>query len=148
MIPIRVEIDLFKGLSRLFGNDPIDAFPGLEDFLGLDFNVGGVSTEATKWLMDEESCVRQGISMFLIRSDVDVRCDTTDPTGSNGTHDRLDKPYRIKDGVTGFDVPSGRTDKKRYRIISLVRQRKKFFDSVPGLFVVYLAEEGDRPFLE
>ena len=59
--------DPLDGLAGVLGQDLVEHFAGVEDFVGLDFDVGDLAADLAVGLVDHDLGVRQGEAFALGR---------------------------------------------------------------------------------
>ena len=56
-VAVSILVDFFEGLVGLVGEDLVESFAHLDDLLGFDSDIGGLTTDTTKGLVEHEACV-------------------------------------------------------------------------------------------
>src|SRR5215831_12761430 len=62
IVALGVSRDLFQWLPRMFGHDLVQPLADLKNFFGMNVDLRGLALKSTHWLMNHDSCVRQGVT--------------------------------------------------------------------------------------
>jgi hypothetical protein len=108
VVAIGVMLDLFVRLSRLAGNDAIDALAHLDDFTGLDVDVCRRATNPTHWVVQQEAGVWQAEPSLPDACQEDERLGAiTQPVPLTRTGAAaFNEADHVVDGVASLEVPA------------------------------------------
>ena len=109
-----------------------DALARLDDFLGVDRDVGRLAARAAARLVDQEARVGRAEAPLPRHRQVQVRGGAADPAGADHVHRRGDEADHVVDRVARLEVAAGRADDHVDRRVRVGVQRDQAARDVGG----------------
>ena len=148
-IAVGVLGDPLDGLAGVGGQDGVERLAGLEDFVGLDFDVGDLPADLSVGLVDHHFGVGQGEALALGPAGQEDRAAAGRQAHAVGGHRATEDLHRVVDGQRGADAAAGRIDVEMDVLAAvLALQVQELHHQLVGVAVVDLALEQNDPVLQ
>src|SRR3954451_20298588 len=145
VIALGIAPDLVVFLPGVVGDDAVEALADVDDLLGVDLDVGGLTLEARADLVDEDLRVWQRHALALRAAGQQQRAHRHGDADADRRHVGLDELHRVVDREAGVDAAARRVDVDRDVLVGVLalQMEQLGHDEVCDLVVHRRPEEND-----
>src|SRR3954470_13570779 len=149
VIALGIGANLLVGLPGVIGNDSIQALAYIDDLLGVDLDVSGLTLEARADLVDEDLGVGQRHALALRAAGQQQRAHAHRDADADGLDVGLDELHRVVDREARVDAAARRVDVDRDVLVGVLalQMQELGHDQIRDL-VVHRRPEEDDPLVE
>ena len=148
-IAVGVLGDPLDRLAGVVGQDLVEHFAGLEDLVGLDFDVRDLPADLAVGLVDHHLGVRQGEALALGAAGQEHRPAAGGQADAIGGHGATENLHRVVDGQRGADAAARRIDVEVDVLAAVFAlQVEQLHHQFVGVAVVDLALQQDDAVLQ
>ena len=133
----------------MVGQQLVQAGLDIEDFLGVDLDIGGLTLEAAQRLVDHHARVRQAVTLALGTSSQQEGAHAAGLADADGRDVRLDELHGVVDRHAGGDGTARRVDVQMDILVRVFRfKEQQLRNDEVGHVVLYRANQEDHTLLQ